>query len=187
MASFALISTGKILWGTVHAKDISVTFSAGTKGRTIVGGNILADAASMQHPGWIKTHRKPELLRRQDGQHETSKTLKNKSQSEATCPKTIKNPRTALNGSTSMHANQVSESTCSASHLMSGFRHLNAWVSFCSRVYPFSGWAENTCVPWVGQLKWKSEHFTQVPSKKASCSRHPHLLSQRTYDMRWHE
>ena len=63
---------------------------------------------------------------------------------------------------------------------MSGLRHLNAWVWFFSRVYPFSGWAENTCVPWDGQFKWKSEHFTQVSSKKASCSRHPHLLSDKS-------
>ena len=75
---------------------------------------------------------------------------------------------------------RVSESPCSASHLMSGLRHLNAWVSFFSRVYPFSGWAEKTCVPWDGQLKWKSEHLTQVSSKKASCSRHPHLLSDKS-------
>ena len=63
---------------------------------------------------------------------------------------------------------------------MSGLRHLNAWVWFFSRVYPFSGWAENISVPWDGQFKWKSEHLTQVSSKKASCSRHPHLLSDKS-------
>ena len=87
--------------------------------------------------------------------------------------------------SPSIACNQVSESPCSASHLMSGLRHLNAWVWFFSRVYPFSGWAENTCVPWDGQLKWKSEHLTQVSSKKASCSRHPHLLNDNSTQHKW--
>ena len=50
MALFTLISGGEILWGTVHAKDISVTFSAGTKGGPIVRGNILSGIHAMQHP-----------------------------------------------------------------------------------------------------------------------------------------
>ena len=152
MALFALISGGKILWGTVHAKDISVPFSAGTKGGLIVCGNILSGINSMQHP----------TFHTQDGQTWNTKTSKN-----------IKNKRRTIG----THVrNQASESTSSASHLMSGLMHLNAWVSFSSRVYPCSGWAETTCVPWEGQFKWRSKHFTQVPSRKASCSLHPHLL-----------
>ena len=50
MALFTLISGGEILWGTVHAKNITVTFSAGTKGGPIVRGNILSGINSMQLP-----------------------------------------------------------------------------------------------------------------------------------------
>ena len=165
MASFTLITTGKILWGTVHTHDISVTFSAGTKGGTIVRDNILTDAASV-------------LCNTRDGQGRTG--------NQNFCdPKRSNYIQTYWSTSNKYARNQASESPCSASHLMSGLRHLNAWVSFFSRVYPFSGRAENTCVPWDGQFKWKSEHFTQVSSKKASCSRHPHLLSGNLLQKNW--
>ena len=63
-----------------------------------------------------------------------------------------------------------------ALHLVSGARHLNARVSLYKRVKPGSGRAERTSEPGREQSKPRSTHFTQMSSRSASCSGHPHFL-----------
>ena len=84
MTSFTLITTGKIVWGTVHAKDISVTFSASTKGGTIVRDNILTDAASVLWDGQGRT-----INHNFSNPKTVNINIKNQSQSEVICPKTL--------------------------------------------------------------------------------------------------
>ena len=156
MASFTLSTTGKILWGTVHAKDISVTFSAGTKGGTIVRGNILSGIHAMQHP----------TFHTQDGQ-----TMPNMNHKRH--PKTSNNRTTiGLLMSATKHLNrQVRHRIwCRAWCIwMHGFHSPAGCIPSAAELKPLA------CREMDSLSEGRSTSH-KSPSRNASCSLHPHLL-----------